>query len=98
MGIWLFIGIVALVKLPLAAVMLWYPFRKERLADQVDGEEPPDGDDGGPGGSGGPRRPRLPAPRRGPHRDGAPPPPPARIRLPWASRLRRERVVHREAA
>jgi hypothetical protein len=96
-GIWIFIGIVALLKLPLAAVMLWYPFRKERLESQVENEGPQaeEGDDGD--GGGGPTRPRLPAPRRGPHNE-PPPPSPARVRLPWSSRLRRQRVTHQEAS
>jgi len=96
LAIWIFIGVVVAIKLPLAAIMLWWPFRDEKLADQAESNEPPDsdGDDGGPGG---PRRPKFPSPRRGPHRE-QPPAAPPRVRLGWASKLARERVGHREAS
>ncbi|HEY2718732.1 MAG TPA: hypothetical protein VGI52_03810 [Solirubrobacteraceae bacterium] len=102
MPLWMLIMLLALIKLPLAALMLWMPFRNDAAMNTG---EPPDrsDDDGGshalPAGPLDPR-PRRPLPhgpfprrpRRGPH---ASPPPssPARVRV--ASRgARRVRVSH----
>jgi hypothetical protein len=79
MMLWVIIGL-ALIKVPIAALMLWLPFRAdERMiapdAPDADSEEP-----GGGGGGGAPRRPRSPRPRRGPH--GLPPQAPSRVRTP----------------
>jgi hypothetical protein len=79
------IVLMGLIKLPIAALMLWIPFRDDTALNAT---EPPgqSDDDGGsralPAGplDPHPRRPPFPrSPRRGPH--GAPPPPsPRRIR------------------
>jgi hypothetical protein len=89
MQLWMLIVLMGLIKLPIAAMMLWLPFRDDAA---LDAKEPPgqSDDDGGtrslPAGplDPHPRRP-LPSgpfprsPRRGPH--GSPPPPsPRRIR------------------
>ncbi len=98
MPLWLLIVLLGLIKLPIAALMLWMPFRNDAAMNV---NEPPSqsDDDGGsralPAGPLDPR-PRRPLPsrprRRGPH--GAPPPPsPRRVR--GASRMpRRVRVSH----
>jgi hypothetical protein len=83
MAIWVFIVLIVMVKVPIAALMLWMPFRNDSAmsvpAQDADGESG-DEDGGGqdpPGGS----RPRAPRPRRGPHQE-LPPPPPPRMRSP----------------
>ena len=102
MPLWMLVVLLALIKLPIAALMLWIPFRSDAA---MSSGEPPDrsDDDGGsralPAGPLDPR-PRRPLPcgpfpgrpRRGPH--GSPPPPsPRRVRA--ASRERRRvRVAH----
>lgn len=97
------IVLMGLIKLPIAALMLWIPFRDDAA---LNASEPPgqSDEDGGsrtlPAGplDPHPRRPLpsgyLPrAPRRGPH--GAPPPPsPRRIRTAARSK-RRVGVSHR---
>jgi len=102
MPLWTLIVLLALIKLPIAAMMLWIPFRND--AAMTSGEPPDRSDD--EGGSralpAGPRDPRprrpLPSgpfprrPRRGPH--GSPPPPsPRRVRVA-AYEPRRVRVSH----
>jgi hypothetical protein len=95
MPLWMLIVLLGLIKLPIAALMLWLPFRND---EATRASEPPDQsaeDDGGsrvlPAGPLNPR-PRRPAPsgptprppRRGPH--GSPPPSsPRRIRTPARS-------------
>jgi len=87
------------IKLPLAALMLWLPFRDDDAIAPVDATDPADGDGGSPALPAGPLNPhprptsgrpfRRP-PRRGPH--GAPPPPsPRRVRTP-AVDIRRVRT------
>lgn len=89
MPLWLLIVLLGLIKLPIAALMLWIPFRNDHAMD-ADEQPGPSEDDGGsraqPAGPLDPR-PRRPLPngptprppRRGPH--GSPPPPsPRRIR------------------
>jgi hypothetical protein len=102
MQLWMLIVLMGLIKLPIAALMLWIPFRDDAALNM---NEPPgqsDEDGGSPVLPAGPldphpRRPlpssRFPRlPRRGPH--GAPPPPsPRRIRTAAVSR-RRVRVSH----
>jgi hypothetical protein len=88
MPLWLLIVLLGVIKLPIAALMLWMPFRNDPALNV---SEPPDrsDDDGGsralPAGPLDPR-PRRPLPsgprrpRRGPH--GSPPPPsPRRVRI-----------------
>lgn len=106
MPLWTLIVLFGLIKLPIAAFMLWFPFRDDAASNA---NEPPgrSDDDGGsrvaPAGplDPHPRRP-LPSgpfpgpfprrPRRGPH--GSPPPPsPRRIRVAWRT-SRRVRVSH----
>jgi hypothetical protein len=102
MPLWMLIVMLALIKLPIAALMLWIPFRNDAAMNSND---PPDrsDDDGGsralPAGPLDPR-PRRPLPngpfprrpRRGPHVSPAPPSP-RRVRA--ASRERRRvRVSH----
>jgi hypothetical protein len=85
MPLWVWIlMIAALVKLPIAGLMLWIPFREDeslRDADVPDSSEEDGGTKALPGGplDPHPRRPLPRKPRRGPH--GSPsPPPPARTR------------------
>lgn len=100
---WMLIALLALIKLPIAALMLWIPFRNDAAMNAPEQPGPSD-DDGGtralPAGPldprprrpspFGPRHPR--APRRDPH--GNPPlPSPPRVRIA-ASRARRVRVSH----
>ncbi len=100
MPLWLLIVLLGLIKLPIAALMLWLPFRNDPV---LRASEPPDrsDDDGGsralPAGPLDPR-PRRPlpssprCPRRGPH--GSPPPPsPRRVRAVTRT-PRRVRISH----
>jgi hypothetical protein len=102
MSLWMVIVLLGLVKLPVAALMLWLPFRNDQAMNiEAVGPETDvsgDSEDGGGGGSIAlgaspvdphPRSP-LPRPRRrGPHGSGAPSAP-RRIRLPTvAARLGR---------
>ena len=77
-----------LIKLPLAGLMLWLPFRNdEAMRAPAASQESPDEDGGShtlPGGPRGPH-PRMPlphSPRRGPHHGSPAPPAPARVRTP----------------
>jgi hypothetical protein len=103
MPLWTLIVMLALIKLPIAAMMLWIPFRND--AAMTNTGDPPDrsDDDGGsralPAGPLDPR-PRRPLPggpfprrpRRGPHASPAPPSP-RRVRVSSRER-RRVRVSH----
>jgi len=98
MPLWLWILLLAaLIKLPLAGLMLWIPFRYDesmRVPDVPDSSEEDGGSKALPGGplDPHPRTPRPRRPRRGPH--GSPtPPPPARVRGA-GSGARRARVCH----
>jgi hypothetical protein len=86
MSTWVLLFIVAAVKIPMAALMLWWPFRSDQAAlpeDETD--SPPDGGDGGIKAP--PTRPQEPHPRgplgrprrRGPHGSPASP---TRVRRP----------------
>jgi hypothetical protein len=101
MPLWTLIVLLGLIKLPIAGLMLWMPFRNDPATSN---NEPPgqSEDDGGsralPAGPLDPR-PRRPLPtgprrpRRGPH--GSPPPPsPRRVRISAARSPRRVRVSH----
>jgi hypothetical protein len=102
MPLWTLIVLVALIKLPVAALMLWIPFRNDSALiarESSDGSDEDGGSRALPAGPLDPHPPRpLPSgpfphrPRRGPH--GSPPPPsPHRIRV--AVRMpRRIRVSH----
>jgi hypothetical protein len=99
MPLWMLILLLGLIKLPIAALMLWLPFRNDPA---INVGEPPDrsDDDGGsrtlPAGplDPRPRRPLptgpFPRPRRGPHAS-PPPPSPRRVRIA-ARASRRVRV------
>ena len=84
MAIWVFIVMILLIKVPIAAMMLWLPFRHDSavaaVAEGPRDDEPGEEDNGGNGPSGG-IRPRWPRPRRGPHQ-GVPPRSPSRVRGP----------------
>jgi hypothetical protein len=88
MPVWLWIlMLAALVKLPIAGLMLWIPFRNDQ-AMQADDVSDSSEEDGGskalPSGplDPHPRSPRPPRhPRRGPHGSPSPPSPP-RVRRP----------------
>jgi hypothetical protein len=86
MPLWLLLTLMGLIKLLIASLMLWLPFRSDAAMNALeDGSRSDSDDEGGsktlPGAPAGPH-PRLPfphAPRRGPH--GSPlPPSPARVR------------------
>lgn len=101
MPLWMLIVLIGLIKLPIAALMLWFPFHDDAAlsAEQSDRSDDEGGSHATPAGPLDPR-PRRPLPsgpfprrpRRGPH--GSPPPPsPRRVRS--ASRgSRRVRVAH----
>jgi hypothetical protein len=85
MPLWVWIMLLAaLVKLPIAALMLWIPFRDDAAMQSSDVPDSSEEDGGSKALPGGPldRHPRGPLPRnprRGPH--GSPsPPPPRRVR------------------
>jgi len=98
MPLWLWIVILAgLIKLPLAALMLWIPFRYDESMRSPDASDSSEEDGGSRALPGGPldRHPRGPLPRkprRGPH--GSPSPDaPARTRKPSLPR-RRSPLTH----
>ena len=103
MPLWMLIALLALIKLPIAALMLWIPFRNDVATNAP---EPPgqSDDDGGtrtmPAGPLDPRPrrplpsgPRPRSPRRGPHGSPAPSSP-RRVRAPASRPARRVRVSH----
>ncbi len=92
MPLWLWILLFAgLVKLPLAALMLWIPYRYDDSTHAPDSSDSSEEDGGSKALPGGPLdpHPRMPLPRRprrgGPH--GSPSPPPPRVRTNVRSRL-----------
>jgi hypothetical protein len=93
MPLWLWILMFAgLVKIPLAALMLWVPYHYDSTQDAPDIPDSSDEDGGGskalPGGPLDPH-PRMPnprGPRRGPHGSPGPSAPP-RVRTRARSRL-----------
>jgi hypothetical protein len=85
MSPWLLLFIVAAAKIPIAALMLWLPFRSDKAMQPDEATDgPSDGDDGGIKAP--PSQPREPHPRgplgrprqRGPH---GTPASPLRVRL-----------------
>jgi hypothetical protein len=90
MQLWVLLLLLGLVKVPIAALMLWIPLRSdEAMSARDDGARQAQSDSGEDGGSRtpphGPRGPlpRHPAPhraRRGAHGSSPPPPSPRRIR------------------
>jgi hypothetical protein len=101
MPVWVWIVMLAaLIKLPIAGLMLWIPFRYDeamRVQEDADSQDSSDEDGGSkvlPGGPFDPH-PRAPlprTPRRGPHGSPAPPAP-RRVRTSVHSR-RRVSVSH----
>jgi hypothetical protein len=82
----------ALVKLPIAALMLWIPFRNDEAMQSREGSDSSEEDGGSKVLPGGPLdpHPRTPLPRRprrGPHGSPSPPSPP-RVRTSVRSRRR----------
>jgi len=81
MPLWLWILLLAaLVKLPIAALLLWMPFREDEAVASRDPSDSSEEDGGSKALPGGPldphpRTPLAPRPRRGPHGSPAPPPP-----------------------
>lgn len=101
MSLWMVIVLLGLLKLPVAALMLWIPFRNDQAmySSPAAGAEEPGAseEDGGsialPGSPLDPH-PRSPRPRprrRGPHGHDTPPSPP-RIRRPATRTARRLRL------
>jgi hypothetical protein len=93
MPLWVWmVMLAALIKLPIAALLLWIPFRYDesmRAPDTQDSSEEDGGSKALPGGPKDPH-PRSPLPRnprRGPHGAPAPPSPP-RMRTTLAGRRR----------
>ncbi|HUA75151.1 MAG TPA: hypothetical protein VL988_10385 [Solirubrobacteraceae bacterium] len=102
MPLWVLIVSLALIKVPIAALMLWIPFRNDAalIAEQPDRDDEDGGSRALPAGPLDPRprrpRPRGPfprRPRRGPH-TSPPPPSPRRVRGTTARPARRVRVSH----
>jgi len=93
MPLWLWIVILAgLIKLPIAALLLWIPFRYDESMREPDSSDSSEEDGGSRALPGGPldRHPRGPLPRkprRGPHGSPAPDSPP-RVRTTTPSRHR----------
>jgi hypothetical protein len=95
---WVVILTLGLVKLPIAALMLWIPFRSDAAMASGESAESSEEDGGSKTLPGGPRDPHPraplhgPRPRRGPHGSSASPSP-ARVRCPRQSASdRRARV------
>lgn len=82
--------LMALLKLPIAALMFWIPYHYDESMQSVDAADSSDEDGGSKALPGGPlnRHPRGPGPRRprrGPHGSPSPTSPP-RTRTPWRAR------------
>jgi hypothetical protein len=97
MQLWLWILLLAAaIKLPIAGLMLWLPFRHDEEVRAAESQDSPEEDGGSMALPGGPTdpHPRVPSPRRprrGPH--GSPSPPaPARVRTTVARGRRPARV------
>jgi hypothetical protein len=85
MSLWLLLTLMGLVKLLVASLMLWLPFRSDSAMSALEDKDRSDSDDEGgsktlwsPPSDPHPRRPLPHLPRRGPH--GSPSPSPARVR------------------
>ncbi len=98
MPLWVWILLLAaLVKIPIAGLMLWIPFRYDEPANAPDIPDSSEEDGGSKALPGGPldphpRAPRPPRPRRGPH--GSPSPPRRRACAPRVRSPRPLRVQH----
>jgi hypothetical protein len=99
MPLWMWIVLLAtLIKLPIAALLLWMPFRADVAMHVPQTPDPPDEDGGSktlPGGSPRPhpRKPFPRWPRRGPH-DSPGPPAPRRVRTTGKVSRRRVGISH----
>ncbi len=92
MSLWMVIVLLGLLKLPIAGLMLWIPFRNDQamnMTGTVDAEESNASDDDGGSKTLGPSpldpHPRAPRPRprrRGPHGSDPLSPSPPRVRTP----------------
>jgi hypothetical protein len=98
MPVWLWVlMLAALIKLPIAGLMLWIPFRNDEAVRSQDTTDSSEEDGGSKALPGSPRdpHPRTPLPRRprrGPH--GSPPPPsPRRTRTRVSGTRRVGRLV-----
>jgi hypothetical protein len=82
MPLWVWILMLfAFLKLPIAGLMLWIPFRDDESMNAKDVSDSSDEDGGSKALPGSPRNPhprspRPPRPRRGPHGSPSPPSPP----------------------
>jgi hypothetical protein len=93
MALWLLLTLMGLIKLVVAALMLWLPLRTDTAMSVLDNEERPEADEDGGSktlqrspGEPHPRHPFPRRPRRGPH--GSPSPPsPERVRGRAARRV-----------
>jgi hypothetical protein len=96
MPLWILLTTMGFVKLVLASLMLWLPYRSDTAMVYRDDERRADSDSDDEGGSktlGGYPHPRLPLPkrpRRGPHGSSSSPP---RIRAPRDRSMARSRVT-----
>lgn len=91
MSVWLIIVLFAAVKVPLAALMLWLPFREDSALIDDDQESSDGGDDGGIKDSvDPPRGPHPRSPRRWPRRRGPHGSPSSPSRVRWRHRIRRQ--------
>lgn len=85
MALWAWILLLAaLIKLPIAGMLLWMPFRNDEAMMSTEAPDSSEEDGGSKALPGGPldphpRRPLPRGPRRGPH-DSTPPPSPPRVR------------------
>jgi len=108
MSLWLLIVLLGLLKLPIAGLMLWIPYRNDRAmnaataATAADTDEPDASEDDG-GSMALPASPLDPHPqspgprphprRRGPHGSDPAPPSPPRVRRPAIAGAGRTRTV-----
>jgi hypothetical protein len=110
MSLWMVIVLLGLLKLPVAALMLWIPFRNDQAMSVVDADGANDAeesdaseDDGGSVALGAspldphPRSPRPRPRRRGPHHGSDAPPSPPRIRRPAVAASVRARPISTRA-
>jgi len=99
MELWVWVLLfAAVIKIPIAALMLWIPFHNDQAAESADVPDSSDEDGGSKALPGGPldphpHVPRPRGPRRGPHGSPSPPSPP-RVRTPVRTRPQPVRVSH----
>jgi hypothetical protein len=101
MPLWVWVlFLAALVKIPLAGLMLWIPYRNDEALNATQDVPDSSEEDGGskalPGGplDPHPRSPRPRRPRRGPHHGSPSPSSPARVRGARRARPSRPLRVH----